>query len=266
MTLIVAIQCSDGVVMASDSAATLAAGAAPTIGQQRMKKILALCNNSILFAGTGAVGMAQLISHAISTTWRANPNGLHNAVDGEVMRVLGQQVAAAVLQYLQTGALTQQLGVGGQASLCKSIVALPVQRIPQLFTFDFGGQPEKATKELAFVAAGSGQPIADPFLAFLQRLLWPSREPTLAEGRLAAVWTIKHVSQTNPGGVDDKIQLWMLPKPVGTAAPAVKELEEAEIQEHLVQVRSAEEALVRELTQPPAGNQAGAAVPAGPDG
>jgi 20S proteasome alpha/beta subunit len=53
VTLIVGILCSDGVVMASDSAATLSTGMAPTIGQQAVKKIINL-SNAILYASTGS--------------------------------------------------------------------------------------------------------------------------------------------------------------------------------------------------------------------
>lgn len=257
MTLIVGILCSDGVVMASDSAATLSTGMTPTIGQQPVKKILNL-SNAILYGSTGSVGMSQLIWHTISTAWNRQANSIKGAPDdGTVMKILGEEIARTLGTYLQTGALTRQLGVDGSASLCKSLVAIPVQRIPTLFTFDYGGQPEKATPELPFVAMGSGQSIADPFLAFLKRLLWPNRLPTLAEGRLAAVWTIVHVTQTHPGGVGGDIQLWMLPRAAGNAMPVPVELGEDQIQEHRQQVAAASAALVRELTP---GQQAQGAV------
>jgi 20S proteasome alpha/beta subunit len=183
MTLIVGIQCSDGLVMASDSAATIGSGVGNTIGQQRAKKILNL-SGSILFGFSGAIGMGQLVSHAISEEWK---NGsLSEIYDAEVMNLLGQKIAQTVGTYLQTGALIRQLGFDASASLCKSLVAIPVQSIPTLFSFDFGGQREKATAEIPFIAIGSGQPIADPFLAFLKRLFWPEKEPTMSEGKLVA--------------------------------------------------------------------------------
>jgi len=198
--------------------------------------------------------MAQLVSHSISTVWKARGAQFQNpgAMDGEVMKVLGSEIAQTVHQYLQTGALTRQLGIDGSGSLCKSLVAMPVQKIPQLFCFDFGGQPEMATADLPFMAVGSGQPIADPFLAFLKRLFWPNRVPTLAEGRLAAVWTIAHVTKTNPGGVGGDIQLWMLARGQAGNAPTIVELKLDQIQEHLNQVSAAERALTDALTPQPA--------------
>jgi hypothetical protein len=180
------------------------------------------------------------------------------------MKELGREIANTVGHYLQTGALTRQLGMDGSASLCKSMIAIPVQKIPTLFTFDYGGQPEKATDELPFVAMGSGQAIADPFLAFLKRLLWPKRLPTLAEGRLAAVWTIGHVILTNPGGVGGDVQLWMLPRAsAANQMPVPVEITQAQIQEHLVQIDAAAKALVGALTQQAGGAPPGEAAPAG---
>ena len=264
MTLIVGILCSDGVVMASDSAATLSTGMSPTIGQQAVKKILNL-SSAILYASTGSMGMSQLVWHTISTLWNRNPSPLKTAPDdGALMKELGREIANTIGQYLQTGALTRQLGVDGSASLVKSMIAIPVQRIPTLFTFDFGGQPEKATAELPFVAMGSGQTIADPFLAFLKRLLWPQRLPNVAEGRLAAVWTIAHVTHTNPGGVGGDIQLWVLPRAPAQQMPTPREIPQAEIQEHLVQISGAATAMIAALTPLAPGAPAGPAAPAAP--
>jgi len=101
--------------------------------------------------------------------------------------------------------------VGQQAAgatvLCKSLVAFPFKGQPRLFQFDYSGAPEEATKDLPFVALGSGQRIGDPFLALLKRVLWSDAEPSVAEGRFAAAWTIVHVAKTNPGGVALPLQM-----------------------------------------------------------
>jgi len=107
----------------------------------------------------------------------------------------------------------------------------------------------RGVQKLPFVAMGSGQGIADPFLAFLKRLLeWEKNLPTLGEGRLAAVWTIKHAVVTNPGGVGGAIQLATLSMKGGK--PTVTMIPEPDIQEHLQQIGGAEAALTNELRTP----------------
>lgn len=233
--------------MASDSAATFAASGLPTIGQQEISKIRNL-SNSILYSNTGAVGIGQLIANDIKTGWDNGELG-HTKVPEEVMDKIGKRIAALTTPYLQTATLTRQLVGEALSTLCKSLVAIPVRNVPYLFSFDYNGAPEKSTTELPFVAMGSAQGIADPFLAFLKRLLmWEKNLPTLGEGRLAAVWTINHAVLTNPGGVAGPIQLATLSikegKPIATIIPEIN------IQEHLQQIKIAEDALTNELRTP----------------
>ena len=244
MTLIVGILCSDGVVMASDSAATFGTGGLATIGQQPVQKVRKIGDN-ILYSATGAVGIAQLISARIGERW--GNGGLKDIKTLEaMMQRLAGEIGGVVNPFLQSAQAQKNLTGDASTSLCKSLVAIPVDKKAHLFQFDFNGAPEGCTKELPFVALGSGQLIADPFLAFLKRLLWSDHEPTIAEGRLAAVWTIDHVSRTNAGGVGGAIQLATLSNQAGNFATASISSPE-HISEHLQRVGSAENALVAEL-------------------
>ncbi len=244
MTLIVGILCKDGVVMASDSAATFGTFGRPTIGQQDVRKLIQL-NDHILYASTGAVGISQVIGDTINQLWEAK-TFIGKKSPESVMDTIGKKINAVVAPYLQVGQWQHAITGDAQGSLCKSIIAMPVDHKPYLFNFDFNGSPERSTQELPFIALGSGQPIADPFLALLRRLLWSSTEPSVAEGRLAAVWAIDHVSRTNPGGVGGPIQLATLNSNAG-GMPRVIEASDADVQEHLQKVESTEQALVAEL-------------------
>ncbi|MGQ0642045.1 MAG: hypothetical protein ACT4P6_14945 [Gemmatimonadaceae bacterium] len=168
MTLLVGILCDHGVVMATDSAATYASSGAPTIGQQSTQKLIRI-NDHILYAGTGAVGVAQLLSHELHRLWEEKKlrDARHPA---EAMNVIGQTITKVVGTYLQSATWLRQLGQDTSTSLCKSLVAAPVDKKPQLFQFDHNGAPEFADEHLSFVALGSGQAIADPFLAHLKKL------------------------------------------------------------------------------------------------
>lgn len=247
MTLIVGIVCKDGVVVASDSAATYGKEGIPTIGQQYITKVHKIAD-SVLFSATGAIGISQLIAHQIKAAWeRSEFQGMK--APEEAMDKIGQSIAKLVGPYLQTANLTRPLVGDASPSLCKTLVGMPVRRVPCLFTFGYNGAPEQMTSELPFVALGSGQPIADPFLALLKRLLWHAGQPTLGEGRLVAVWTIDHVRLTHPGGVGGPIQLATLSATDGKQ-PTVNLLTEPQVQEHLQQGRTAENALIAQLRAP----------------
>lgn len=239
MTLIVGILCSDGVVMASDSAATMGAVGIQTIGQQWIRKLTRL-DSRTLMAATGAVGIAQVIGDMILRKSGAGQLGGQKTPE-QIMQEVGVDIANSVRPYLDTAHIQKAVVGDASASLCKTMVAIPVRRSPCLFTFDFNGAPEKATPDLPFVSMGSGQMIADPFLAFLKRAFWKESQPTVAEGRLVAVWTIDHVCQTNPGGVGGDIQLATL---VGDDARIVGE---EEVQEHKQRAAIAERALVQSI-------------------
>ena len=250
MTVLVGIRCLDGVVIASDSAATFGSNGSMTIGQQEVQKV-SIIADSIAYAGTGAVGISQLIINTIGKRWVAKSfSGVRNPDD--MMNEIGKAIGELVAPYWQTAQIQRHLTGDASASLCKSLISVPVNKRFELFQFDFNGAPERATDRLPFVALGSGQVIADPFLALLKRLLWPDTEPTLAEGRLVAVWVIDHVRRTNPGGVGGPIQLAVLTN----EGQNVEILAADRVNEHMQAVDAVLDAIVRQIR----GNGASAAA------
>lgn len=258
MTLIVGILCSDGVVMASDSAATYSTGFIQTIGQQEVTKVRKL-GDAVLFSSTGAIGISQMLAEAVERLWKAKK--FTDSSPADAMLKISEEVRKSVGNVLQTTvqasggfqSVTQVPGIlqltaalvpiigqqaAGVSALTKIMVALPLKKKPCLFQFDYSGAPEEATSQLPFVALGVGQPIADPFLAFLKRILWKDRQATVAEGRFAAAWTVKHVSETIPGGVGGKLQMASLM--MKGSDPLI---EFAETGEHQEAIQSAEGAL-----------------------
>jgi len=251
LTLIVGIACSDGIVLASDSAATFAMEGMPTIGQQQVTKIQTL-SEVVLYASTGAVGISQLIANSLKTRWdKKEFSGI--GTPEEMMHKIGVGICELVRPYLESANLTRSLNKDPSPSLCKCIVGIPVKKKPCLLTFDYNGAPEAVSAELPFVSMGCAQGIADPFLALLRRLLWQpgsTSPPTIAEGRLVAAWTIEHARLTNPGGVGGPIQLSTL------SADGVAKSGNEDIQEHLARIHSAEKALVEQLRPTTEGPQA----------
>ena len=103
-----------------------------------------------------------------------------------------------------------------------------------------------ATSDLPFVAIGSGQGIADPFLAFVRRIFWPKGCPSISDALFSVIWTLRHAIDTNPGGVADPIQIVVLEKKGDWQA---RELTDPEIEQHVEAVRDAEKSLVEWRSQ-----------------
>ena len=76
---------------------------------------------------------------------------------------------------------------------------------------------------------GSGQPLADPFLAFLSRVLWKNEAPNVRLGRFGVYWALKHTISLAPGTVGLPIKIAVLSKhDSGWQATFSAENEEAE--------------------------------------
>lgn len=208
------------------------------------------------------MGIAQVINGHLRDQWKERKyNGIESPE--AAMDKLGKEIANLVAPYMQLAQIQRQLVGDAAASLTKSMIAFPVKQKPYLFTFDFNGAPEMASEKLPFVTLGSGQPIADPFLAFLARLLWPNHQPTLAEGRLAAAWTIDHVRRTNPGGVGGETCMAILEEKRGEL-PQIIEVQPQELLEHQQRIESAEKAIQKELEVTSANSPSSVELPAGP--
>ena len=114
-----------------------------------------------------------------------------------------------------------------------------MQHSCSLFQFDQQCAPEEASSGLPFISIGSGQPLADPFLAFIRRIFWRDRLPTKAEGIFAALWTLQHAIETAPGGIGDPTQM-ILTEKVSNDQWQARELPQEELQEHKEAISCAE--------------------------
>jgi 20S proteasome alpha/beta subunit len=246
VTLLVGIRCDDGVVLASDSAATYAAGTAFTIGQQEVPKVYKL-SDRLAYASTGAIGVSQLIMSSLQEMDKANFYGKADHPT-HAMAATSKAIAEAVRHVHESASRVVPLVGMQEASItavCKSLVAAVVKKEPSLFQFDVSGAPEEIGKDLMFVALGSGQPLADPFLALLKRILWRDRRPKLPEGRFVAAWTIRHVSQTVFGLVGGPIQMASV-----SCVGGVPHIDMADPAEHDVPILEAEAALRQHIVGP----------------
>jgi 20S proteasome alpha/beta subunit len=226
MTVLVGIRCKDGIVVGSDSSVTFGAMGGRTIEQTARK--MEVIEGCMIVAGTGQVGLGQRFCHQLRQAYQQKKFSSLNHIDmGKTMSKL------AIDDFAFTQAIKGQYG---------ALVAFVSNKEPHLCEFavdDF--QPEIKTDQIWYASMGSGQAIADPFLGLMRKVFWKDGMPSLTDGVFAAVWTLQHTIDVNPGGVNGPIHLATLHIEGGKAV--AKHLTEDDIGQHLENVRGAEKYL-----------------------
>ena len=194
MTLIIGIKCRDGVVIGSDSLETFGTG----IEQEVSNKIEYLAGDSLI-ASAGAVGLSQLIKDKLRISWRSvlSQDDVYSAriqleelTWSEIARAMGHAAEAQELleENLEPTVLTS------------SLVTFPLKGVPVLLRLNEIGQTLEVTCESPFTSIGSGDFQADPFLAFVKRVVWDDKQPEAVEdGVLEVLWALQHVIDVNGG-------------------------------------------------------------------
>lgn len=197
MTVLVGVCCVDGVVIGADSIATSAMGPNHLVRLPSNDKI-EIINGTLIIAATGAIGLAQRAQHEAKKFLDENAlkKPAQTFASDYTRRVRDEFGRTQVLFHPQLGL---QFGV---------LMAAPLDQKPRLIEFgsmDF--QPEFRDGKLFFASAGSGQLLADPFLAFVSRVLWKGKMPTVELARFGVYWVLEHTIQYAPSGVGHPIQL-----------------------------------------------------------
>ena len=241
MTLIVGIKCKDSIVLGADGAATLTSFTEGTVIQKVRKLDIIL--DCIVFGSSGPIGLGQRYRGEIESIWKSRR--LVNKLPHEVMDILRRELwKYAEVEWKCAETCRPVIGgAAAMAAMCLAIVAIPISGFPHLFQFNHQCSPEEATTDLPFVSIGSGQKIADPFLAFIRHIFWSDKPPNLSEGVFATLWTLAHAIRTNPAGVADPIQIVTLSKNGKSKEFQAHELSRDELQEHGVAIKMAEDSL-----------------------
>lgn len=240
MTLIIGIKCAEGIVLGADGAATL--GVLGQTTARQVTKKLSILDDVIVLGVSGPVGLAQRTQGETEALWASK--ALSGKKPFEAMAI----IRLALWKHLEPELKAAQVAMGvvgpqaaAQSAVCSTLLALPVSKNACLFQFDHQGAPEEASDKLPFVAIGLGQPIADPFLAFLRRIFWPGRLPNLSEGVFTTLWALNHAIATAPGGISEPTQIVVLER--SNDAWRARELPEEEQQEHQEAITFAEKHL-----------------------
>ncbi len=200
MTIIVGVKCKDGVVIGADSKATSAMGPNPLVLITSNDKLQPIGNKGF-FATTGSVGLSQRLRAITDRMWA------DKKFNGDCIQCSGKIARAALEDFQNTGVpMTPQHGLNFGALM--GIVLEDKPFLIEFGTTDF--QPEIKKDRLFYVAIGSGQLLADPFLAFVSRVLWNGEEPDVNLAKMGVYWVLDHTIKYAPGGVGEPIILGVI--------------------------------------------------------
>ncbi len=219
MTVLIGVRCVDGVVIGADSMATSAMGLSPLVHLPSNSKIKIHTQN-IISASTGAVGFGQRLIHHIDA-----------AIDGGVFRNFNKVDSVINVSKRFIKGLQESLApvTAGQGIGFGALLAAVIKDEPYLYEYDtVGFQPEIKEGNLFYVSIGSGQLLADPFLAFVNRVLWKNTMPTVDQAKFGIYWALDHTIRLAPIGVGGPIRLATLSKVQGNwTAAEIEDTQEA---------------------------------------
>jgi hypothetical protein len=203
MTSLVAVRCTNGVVIGADSAATFGDGQHVRTIEQTTEKKIEVVGDHVIVACTGYVGHSQRFRAVVNTLWSKGEFKNKKAIEiGKTLSSggvndFGQTMPAQHLQSFSFGAFVAFSASDGPC-LCELAGAI-------------GFQPEiKEPGDLWFSSAGSGQSITDPFLALIRSVFWRDDAPNLRGGIFTVLWALQHACEINPGGIKGPIKIAVL--------------------------------------------------------
>lgn len=241
MTVIVGVRCQDGVVLGADSMTTYAT----TMGQETIKQQtekLYVIGEDVVLGVSGPVSMGQNYNSELASKVKGTGNRTRYKDIAQAKKDFGKAL------WEHAGPAWERAGVsvktiGAQMAYREvahdTLTAFPVQDGPCLLGFTQQCEATEYDAGLPIVSIGSGQPVADPFLAFIRRIFWPNSLPTLSEGTLAAVWALTHTIQSQPAHVGEPIQVVTVSKN-GNGQWKAQEVPDGDLGEHRVNIKELE--------------------------
>jgi 20S proteasome alpha/beta subunit len=219
MTITVSIKCTDGIAICTDSRLTVNGFA-----QQQGQKIHLLQGPQV-FAFAGDLGLAE--------RFRAIAEELGAGIQGHQHKLLyALDVAQSVIQNFQATGIDP-----GKADLA-ALLAFIYNGKPEICSFGMGTQPHFLDDHHFIVASGSGSVASVPFAKFLIDNLLCGAQPSIAEGRLLAVWAVHYSIETMSGSVGGPIDLATIEQ-TQLGEWEFKEHDQDSVQETLEAVQSA---------------------------
>ena len=257
MTLLVGIRCTDGIVLASDGAATLVDAAGRPTARQPTDKLQTIAGASVLSL-SGNVGVAQELRLDLDEfirDWNKPNRKKKPSLNAEIvsfrdelMKIFSTRVGNA----RRGAAEAKGYRPGDRVPLhelpsCGGFVATVLVGQLHLYQLDDAGI-EEVDDQIPGVSKGSGAGTADPFLAMIRRVAWGGNPPKIEQAQYAAYWTLRHVIDTNTGGVADPIQIWSMI--LDNGKPVIHKHPEDDLQRFDQVIQEVEAAIKQQFSEP----------------
>jgi hypothetical protein len=193
MTIAIGLYCTDGLVIATDSAITVATHDGATT-EMKAPKIFHLMND-VIFAYSGNSIMAERIRRRLASFL---PEWVEESATADD---LGDRICTEFEKMFSKYVVDPMKGVD-----CTIMLGMIFKGKPELLLFSGGFKPQFYSKDYFYAAHGSGKQFADPFMSFIQNTC-DIKTLMVEHARLLSYWIIDHVIEANTGGVRGPVQL-----------------------------------------------------------
>ncbi|MCY4657124.1 MAG: hypothetical protein OXC80_09960 [Gammaproteobacteria bacterium] len=211
MTLVVGIKCTDGVVIASDSAMTFYSG----LVQNYSSKVQTI-DNDFIVACTGEIGLSQRFIEVVNRI-----SGMGDFAKLSPLEIGKFITASTINDFNETNVPLDSFA---------ALVAFPFMGRTELLEIQQNNlQPEFKDRANWYTALGSGYEVALPLLGFVRNIFWGDCPPNRQEGIFAAVLVLELAFSMHPYGVAGPIQMATLTQednPIKATLLTKEELEE----------------------------------------
>lgn len=211
MSLLVGIRCADSVVLAASGPSTMPSEDGLPAARQWSKKLQVVAGQAILGVA-GHDGLAQDMALSLE---RSLSEPEERDMSEDILRTKLREALSAPVQ--RTVAIHRTLqGLPGfgitsnEYVVSQTLLGMTFHGSLRLYLLDPECSLMEVTPDLAWAAIGDARSVAEPFLAFLRRVLWDRGKPNVAQAELAAFWTMKHAIESNPAGLAHPIQLLVM--------------------------------------------------------
>lgn len=202
MTSVIGIHCKDGIVIAADSALTIAG----SIEQPYSEKITRV-HDDLIVGFAGDLGFAQRFKNTLESNWKAyqTQNPQASAFD-----LIKNCSAKGIQEYFSTFQYNNYLPTQQQLAIpTEFLVAFAYKNQHHLVAYPAGHfQPLLLNDHFWYISIGSGSSITNPFLGFIREVFWEDNQsPSLNNGIFSAVMALRLAIKINPGGVNGPINI-----------------------------------------------------------